>query len=65
MAKITIHPLLWRMLHETAVRAAEILALNVEDLDLEHRLEIYNVKSASECIFRGRVLGTPGPSSRW
>ncbi|WP_246645069.1 site-specific integrase [Nonomuraea ceibae] len=27
---------LWRMLYETAARAAEILALNVEDLDLEH-----------------------------
>lgn len=28
---------LWRMLYETAARAAEILALNVEDLDPEHR----------------------------
>jgi integrase len=28
---------LWRMLYETAARAAEILALNVEDLDLEGR----------------------------
>jgi integrase len=28
---------LWRMLYETAARAAEILALNVEGLDLEHR----------------------------
>ncbi|MEU4234419.1 tyrosine-type recombinase/integrase [Nonomuraea sp. NPDC026600] len=28
---------LWRMLYETAARAAEILALNVEDLDLEDR----------------------------
>ena len=28
---------LWRMLYETAARAAEILALNVEDLDLEAR----------------------------
>ncbi|MEV4114114.1 site-specific integrase [Nonomuraea sp. NPDC049695] len=49
MAKTTIHRLLsrrdiplrektlWRMLYETAARAAEILALNVEDLDLEHR----------------------------
>ncbi|MFI6180417.1 hypothetical protein ACIA8R_33085 [Nonomuraea sp. NPDC051191] len=47
VAKTTIHRLLsrrdiplreralWRMLYETAVRAAEILALNVEDLDLE------------------------------
>ncbi|MBB5781508.1 hypothetical protein [Nonomuraea jabiensis] len=33
MAKITIY----RLLYETAARAAEILALNVEDLDLEHR----------------------------
>ncbi|MEV0825017.1 hypothetical protein [Nonomuraea rubra] len=49
MAKTTIHRLLsrrdiplrektlWRLLCETAARAAEILALNVEDLDLEHR----------------------------
>ncbi|WP_236003805.1 tyrosine-type recombinase/integrase [Nonomuraea antri] len=28
---------LWRMLYETAARAAEILSLNVDDLDLEHR----------------------------
>ncbi|WP_344886633.1 site-specific integrase [Nonomuraea antimicrobica] len=49
MAKTTIHRLLSRrdiplreralrrMLYETAARASEILALNVEDLDLEHR----------------------------
>lgn len=49
VAKTTIHRLLsrrdiplreralWRMLYETTARAAEILALNVEDLDLEHR----------------------------
>ncbi|WP_246647171.1 site-specific integrase [Nonomuraea ceibae] len=49
VAKTTIHRLLsrrdiplrektlWRMLYETAGRAAEILALNLEDLDLEHR----------------------------
>ncbi|WP_344921676.1 site-specific integrase [Streptosporangium oxazolinicum] len=49
VGKTTIHRLLsrrdiplreralWRMLYETAARAAEILALNVEDLDLEHR----------------------------
>ncbi|MEW1846799.1 tyrosine-type recombinase/integrase [Nonomuraea angiospora] len=49
VAKTTIHRLLsrrdiplqektlWRMLYETAARAAEVLALNVEDLDLEHR----------------------------
>jgi integrase len=28
---------LWRMLYETAARATEILALNVEDLDLDNR----------------------------
>jgi integrase len=28
---------LWRMLHETAARASEVLALNIEDLDLEQR----------------------------
>ncbi|MEV4181865.1 site-specific integrase [Streptosporangium canum] len=49
VAKTTLHRLLsrrdiplrektlWRMLYETAARAAEILALNVEDLDLEGR----------------------------
>ncbi|GGP06227.1 hypothetical protein GCM10012278_28790 [Nonomuraea glycinis] len=49
VAKTTIHQLLsrrdiplrektlWRMLYETAARATEVLALNVEDLDLEHR----------------------------
>lgn len=49
VAKTTIHRLLsrreiplrertlWRMLYETAARAAEILALNVKDLDLDHR----------------------------
>jgi hypothetical protein len=49
VAKTTIHRLLsrrdvplrektlWRMLYETAARAAEMLALNVEDLDLENR----------------------------
>ena len=28
---------LWRMLHETAARASEVLALNIEDLDLDAR----------------------------
>lgn len=28
---------LWRMLYETAARASEVLALNVEDLDLDNR----------------------------
>jgi integrase len=49
VAKSTIHRLLsrrdiplrertlWRMLYETAARAAQILPLNVEDLDLEGR----------------------------
>ena len=49
VAKTTIHRLLsrrdiplrektlWRMLYETAARAAEILALNIEDLNLEGR----------------------------
>ncbi|MGP3937256.1 tyrosine-type recombinase/integrase [Nonomuraea sp. KM88] len=49
VAKTTLHRLLsrrdiplrektlWRMLYETAARAAEILALNVDDLDLENR----------------------------
>ncbi|MFI7135195.1 tyrosine-type recombinase/integrase [Nonomuraea sp. NPDC050153] len=49
VAKTTMHRLLsrrdiplreralWQMLYETVARAAEILALNVEDLDLEYR----------------------------
>ncbi|WP_240777854.1 tyrosine-type recombinase/integrase [Nonomuraea basaltis] len=49
VAKTTLHRLLsrrdiplrektlWRMLYETAARASEILALNVEDLDLDNR----------------------------
>jgi len=28
---------LWRLLYETAARASEVLSLNVEDVDLEHR----------------------------
>jgi len=28
---------LWRMLYETAARASEVLALNIEDLDLDAR----------------------------
>ncbi len=49
VAKTTLHRLpsrrdipvrektLWRMLYEAAARAAELLALNVEDLDLDNR----------------------------
>jgi integrase len=35
---------LWRMLYETAARAAEILALDVTDLDLEHRCAVVRAK---------------------
>ena len=28
---------LWRMLYETAARSAEVLALDIEDLDLPNR----------------------------
>ncbi|MFI6456337.1 hypothetical protein ACIBF6_32835 [Streptosporangium amethystogenes] len=64
VAKTTIHRLLsrrdiplreralWRMLYETAARAAEILALNVEDLGLEHRRAPVSSKGgATEWIY--------------
>ncbi|MET8339643.1 site-specific integrase [Streptosporangium canum] len=42
---------LWRMLYETAARSAEILALNVEDLDLEHRRAPVRSKGAVEWVY--------------
>jgi integrase len=36
-AALSLYGQRWRMLYETAARASEILALNVEDLDLEER----------------------------
>lgn len=35
---------LWRLLYETAARASEVLALNVEDLDLENRRAVVRSK---------------------
>lgn len=85
VAKTTIHRLLarrdiplreralWRMLYETAARAAEILALNVEDLDLEHRRASVRSKGgAVEWVYwdRGtahllpRLLRLPDGSAR-
>ncbi|MEO3876723.1 site-specific integrase [Nonomuraea sp. B12E4] len=64
---------LWRMLYETAARAAEILALNVEDLDLEHRRAPVRSKGgATEWVFWDsgtahllpRLLRLPDGSSR-
>ena len=42
---------LWRMLYETAARASEILALNVEDLDLEQRRAPVRSKGANALEF--------------
>lgn len=47
--------LLWRMLYETASRAEAVLALNVEDLDLENRRAAVTVKGGNrEWIVWGR-----------
>jgi integrase len=64
VAKTTLHRLLsrrdiplrektlWRMLYETAARAAEILALNVEDLDLDgRRAPIRSKGGAKEWVY--------------
>ncbi|WP_307832768.1 site-specific integrase [Planomonospora sp. ID91781] len=64
VAKTTIHRLLsrrdvplrektlWRMLYETAARAGEILALNVEDLDLEgRRAPVRSKGGATEWVY--------------
>ncbi|MGP3960529.1 tyrosine-type recombinase/integrase [Nonomuraea sp. 3N208] len=85
VAKTTIHRLLsrrdiplrektlWRMLYETAARAAETLALNVEDLDLEHRRAPVRSKGgATEWVYRDsgtvhlllRILRLPDGSTR-
>ncbi|MGI5290740.1 hypothetical protein ACQEVF_46500 [Nonomuraea polychroma] len=85
VAKITIQRLLsrrdlplrgktlWRMLYETAAGAAEILALNVEDLDLEHRRAPVRSKGgAVEWVYWGsgtahllpRLLRLPDGSTR-
>jgi hypothetical protein len=48
---------LWRMLYETAARASEILALNIEDLDLEQRRATIQSKAATP----SSSTGTPVP----
>jgi integrase len=64
---------LWRMLYETAARTSEILALNVEDLDLENRkAPIRSKGGAKEEVYWGtgtahllpRLLRLPGGTSR-
>lgn len=43
---------LWRMLYETAARAGEILALNIEDLDLDaHRATVVSKGGAIEYVY--------------
>ena len=64
---------LWRMLYETAARTSEILALNVEDLDLENRrAPIRSKGGAREEVWWGtgtarllpRLLRLPDGTSR-
>jgi integrase len=64
---------LWRMLYETAARAAEILALNVEDLDLEaRRAPVQSKGGATQWVYWGsgtahllpRLLRLPDGSTR-
>ncbi len=64
---------LWRMLYETAARASEILALNVEDLDLDGRRAAVRSKGgATEWVYWGsgtahlltRLLRLPDGGSR-
>ncbi|MGI5290922.1 tyrosine-type recombinase/integrase [Nonomuraea polychroma] len=85
VAKTTLHRLLsrrdlplrektlWRMLYETAARASEILALNVEDLDLDNRRAPVRSKGgATEWVYWDtgtahllpRLLRLPDGSSR-
>jgi integrase len=43
---------LWRLLYETAARANELLALNVEDLDLTNRrARVHNKGGTVEWVF--------------
>jgi len=64
---------LWRMLYETAARASEILALNVEQLDLENRRAAIRSKGGeTEWVYWGtgtahllpRLLRLPDGASR-
>jgi integrase len=64
---------LWRMLYETAARTSEILALNVEDLDLDNRkAPIRSKGGAKEQVYWGtgtarllpRLLRLPDGTSR-
>jgi len=64
---------LWRMLYETAARASEVLALNVEDLDLEQRRAPVRSKGGdTEFVYWDtgtahllpRLLRLPGDTSR-
>jgi integrase len=61
---------LWRMLYETAARASEILALNVDDLDLEQRRAPVRSKGVdTEFVYwdrapAARLLRLPDGTSR-
>jgi integrase len=54
---------LWQMLYETAARASEILALNVEDLNLEQRRGAHPIQGRRHRVpllgHRGRAPAAP------
>ena len=51
---------LWRMLYETAARASEVLALNIEDLDLDaRRAPIRSKGGDTECDLLGHRHRAP------
>ena len=55
---------LWRMLYETAARASEILALDVEDLDLEQRRAAVRSKGGdTEFVYWDRDRAPAAPAA--
>jgi integrase/recombinase XerD len=53
---------LWRLLYETAARANELLALNVEDLDLANRrARLHSKGGAVEWVFWQTGVGPAAP----
>jgi integrase len=57
---------LWRMLYETAARAAEILSLNVEDLDLENnRAPLRSKGGDTESVYWGAAKISRERTTPW
>ena len=52
---------LWRMLYETAARASEVLALNIDDLDLDARRARFAPRAATP----NGSAGAPAPRTCW